>query len=197
MNMKKGSIAELYMRVLKEVGALSAEPEFMDLENTPMRVERMLRDELLSSYRPGALKELKRKFTMFPAPTGKKSAMVVEQGIAFSSMCGHHMLPFSGVAHVGYVPRQKVAGLSKIPRAVDFFSNKLQIQERLVVEIADFLVEMLDPVAVIVYMEARHSCMEVRGVRKSNVLTKTSAIRPVKMDASIKNEFYSVIGVRS
>jgi GTP cyclohydrolase IA len=188
-------LENLYEEVLEHIGALSKEPDYMDLSNTPARVVRMLEGELLASYKEGAGEELIRSFTTFPSPGGKNAALVTEVNIPFFSLCSHHMLPFFGVAHVGYVPNKKIAGLSKIPRVVDFYSRKLQIQERLVGEVADFIVEMLDPLAVLVYMEARHFCMEMRGVRKAGVLTRTSALRPVDMAADIKSEFYSVIAI--
>ena len=152
----------------------------------------MLATELLGSYRPGALDELKERFTTFPA--AGSSEMVTLGPIPFVSNCAHHVLPFLGEAFVGYIPGARLVGLSKIPRAVDFFSRKLQMQERLTTEIADFLEEELRPKGVIVLLKARHLCMEARGVRTPGVMTRTSALRGIAMtDDSVRVEFYRLL----
>lgn len=172
--------------------ATSSEEEFLDLKNTPRRVSKMYLNELLAAYQPGALESLLTKLTTFPCPGGRQE-MVVLSPIPFISLCAHHVLPFVGEAHVGYIPSDRIIGLSKIPRIVDFFSAKLQVQERLTSEIADFITDYLDPLGVVVYLEARHLCMEARGVRKPGVMTRTSALRGIATKNSVKTEFYRLI----
>ena len=166
----------------------------MDVQNTPARVARMLHDELLAAYRPGALDDLVRRFTTFPAAGKQPHPMVTEGPIPFISMCAHHVLPFAGEAFVGYVPGDRLVGLSKIPRVVKFFSRKLQMQERLTEEVADFLTEHLQPKGVIVLMKARHFCMEARGVETPGVITRTSALRGIAFeDPAVREEFYRLL----
>lgn len=122
------------------------------------------------------------------------SQMVVVKDIEFYSTCEHHMLPFFGRVHVAYIPNGKVVGLSKIPRMVDIFARRLQIQEKLTEQIADALMEAIQPVGVGVVASARHMCMEMRGVEKKLSSTTTSALRGVFMkDAKTREEFYSII----
>jgi GTP cyclohydrolase I len=120
--------------------------------------------------------------------------MVIVKDIEFYSMCEHHMLPFFGKAHVAYVPKGKVIGLSKIPRLVDVFSRRLQVQERLTTDIADAIVEAIQPQGVAVIMEAQHLCMMMRGVEKQSSETVTSAMRGVfKEQMQTRNEFLSLV----
>ncbi|HIB61114.1 MAG TPA: GTP cyclohydrolase I FolE, partial [Candidatus Marinimicrobia bacterium] len=104
------------------------------------------------------------------------SEMVVVRDIEFFSMCEHHMIPFFGRCHVGYLPNKKIIGLSKIPRIVDAFSQRLQVQERLTSQIAETLMDILDPIGVGVVMEGRHLCMQMRGVEKQNSFATTSSM---------------------
>ena len=123
------------------------------------------------------------------------SEMVVVRDIEFFSMCEHHMVPFFGRAHVGYLPSGKVIGLSKIPRIVDMFSRRLQLQERLTSQVANTLQDVLDPVGVAVVMEGRHLCMQMRGVQKQNSYTSTSAmLGQFRKSAETRAEFLSIIG---
>ena len=123
------------------------------------------------------------------------SEMVVVRDIEFFSMCEHHMIPFFGKAHVGYLPNGKVIGLSKIPRIIDMFSRRLQLQERLTSQIAEMLQEVLDPVGVAVVMEGRHLCMQMRGVEKQNSYASTSAmLGQFRKSAETRAEFLSIIG---
>ncbi len=120
--------------------------------------------------------------------------MVIVRDIEFYSMCEHHLLPFFGVAHVGYIPDKKLLGLSKLPRIVDVFSRRLQLQERLTQQIADTLYEILEPKGLGVVMEARHMCMQMRGVEKSQSLTTTSAVLgEFHEDAETRTEFLKMI----
>ena len=122
------------------------------------------------------------------------SEMVVVRDIEFFSMCEHHMIPFFGRAHVGYLPNQRVIGLSKIPRIVDMFARRLQLQERLTSQIANTLEEVLDPVGVAVVMEGRHLCMQMRGVEKQNSFASTSAmLGQFRKSAETRSEFLSII----
>lgn len=102
--------------------------------------------------------------------------MVIVRDIEFYSMCEHHLLPFFGVAHIGYIPNEKLLGLSKLPRIVDVFARRLQLQERMTQQIADTLFDILEPKGLGVVMEARHMCMQMRGVEKSQSLTTTSSV---------------------
>ena len=120
--------------------------------------------------------------------------MVIVKDIEFFSMCEHHLLPFFGKAHVAYVPNGKVIGLSKVPRVVDVFARRLQVQERLTTEIADAIAEAIDPQGVAVILEAQHLCMMMRGVEKQHSATVTSAMRGVfKTQLQTRNEFLSLV----
>ena len=122
------------------------------------------------------------------------SEMVVVRNIEFFSMCEHHMVPFFGRAHVGYLPNGQVIGLSKIPRIVDMFSKRLQLQERLTSQVASTLEKVLNPIGVAVVMEGRHLCMQMRGVQKQNSYTSTSAmLGQFRKSAETRSEFLSII----
>jgi GTP cyclohydrolase I len=123
--------------------------------------------------------------------------MVVVKDIDLYSMCEHHMLPFFGKAHIAYIPNGRIVGLSKIPRVVDVFSRRLQVQERLTIEIRDCLQETLQPLGVAVVIEARHLCMQMRGVEKQNSSTTTSAFSGEFMNnEKTRKEFISLISAR-
>lgn len=162
----------------------------LDVARTPARMARMMMTELLRGYRAEEREKLDASFTTFKAVGG---GMITESPIPFTSLCGHHGLPFMGEAHVGYIPTKRIVGLSKIPRVIDFFASKFQVQERLTEEVTDYLQEHLRPSGLIVVLEARHLCMEVRGVRKPGVTTRTAALRGIAMRASVKDEFYRLI----
>ena len=120
--------------------------------------------------------------------------MVVVRNIEFYSMCEHHILPFFGRVHVAYIPDKKVVGLSKIPRMVEIFARRLQIQEQLTEQIADAIHQAINPKGVAVIIDARHMCMEMRGVEKNNSSTVTSSYRGIFLkDKSIKNEFLNFV----
>ncbi len=126
------------------------------------------------------------------------SEMVIVRDVEFFSMCEHHMLPFMGKAHVGYIPNGKVIGLSKIPRIIDMFARRLQVQERLTHQIAYTLQEVLDPIGVAVILEGRHMCMQMRGVEKQNSFATTSAmLGEFHDDVETRSEFLSIIGFRN
>ena len=125
------------------------------------------------------------------------SEMVVVRDIEFFSMCEHHMIPFFGRCHVGYLPNRRIIGLSKIPRIVDAFSQRLQVQERLTSQIAETLMDILTPIGVGVVMEGRHLCMQMRGVQKQNSFATTSSmVGQFRDSAETRNEFLSIIKLK-
>ena len=119
--------------------------------------------------------------------------MVIVRDIEFFSLCEHHMLPFFGKAHVAYIPRKYITGLSKIPRVVDIFARRLQIQERLTMQIKECIQETLNPLGVMVVIEAQHMCMQMRGVEKQNSLTTTSDFTGFFQQAKTREEFMNLI----
>ena len=124
--------------------------------------------------------------------------MVIVRDIEFFSLCEHHLLPFFGKAHVGYIPNGKVIGLSKIPRIIDMYSRRLQVQERLTNQVANAIKEILDPYGVAVVMEGKHMCMQMRGVEKQNSFASTSAMRGrFRESVETRSEFLSIINKRA
>lgn len=171
--------------ILTELGE---DPQREGLLNTPKRVAKAYA-ELTAGYRldPDAL----INDAIF---TVHYDEMVVVRDIHFYSLCEHHMLPFYGHAHVAYIPNGKVIGLSKIPRIVEMFARRLQVQERMTVEIADFLDQHLSPSGVAVVAEGVHMCSVMRGVRKENASMVTSAMRGIfKTDSKTRSEFMGLI----
>lgn len=135
--------------------------------------------------------------TTFPNE-GDYDELVVVSDIGFASLCEHHLLPFVGVAHVGYLPRDRIVGLSKLPRLVEHRARRLQVQERLTAEIADWLVSALRPRGVGVVIEATHMCMTLRGVRQPGAVTTTSALRGrLREDPRTRHEFFELVGRRA
>src|SRR5688572_26177875 len=162
------------------------------LVRTPLRVERALKF-LTSGYTADIDSILND--ALF---TVDYSEMVIVKDIDFYSLCEHHMLPFFGKCHVAYVPRRHVIGLSKIPRVVDVFARRLQIQERLTNQIAETILEKIDPLGVAVVCEATHLCMSMRGVEKQNSFAMTSAMLGVfRENARTRMEFLELIKHRS
>ena len=158
------------------------------LQDTPSRVRKAY--EFMCSGYSKDPKEIIQK-ALF---TSTNDEMVVVKDIEFYSFCEHHMLPIIGKAHVAYIPNGKVVGLSKIPRVVDVFARRLQIQEQMTEQICDALNEHLKPKAVAVIVDARHMCMEMRGVQKICSTTITSSLRGLfKSDKKTKDEFLSIV----
>jgi GTP cyclohydrolase I len=125
------------------------------------------------------------------------SEMIVVRDIEFFSVCEHHLIPFFGRCNVGYIPNKKIIGLSKIPRIVDMFSQRLQVQERLTNQIAETIEEILDPVGVGIVMEGRHLCMQMRGVEKQNSFATTSAmLGQFRESVETRSEFLSIIRMK-
>jgi GTP cyclohydrolase I len=163
------------------------DPDREGLLDTPERVLRAY-SELLAGY------DRQAGFQLKTFADGVCDEMVVVKGIEFTSFCEHHWLPFSGVAHVGYLPDTRIVGLSKIPRLVDVFAKRLQVQERMTQQVVDALQEYLAPKGCGCVVVASHSCMSCRGVRKQNATMTTSALRGAfKADASTRAEFLSIV----
>jgi len=153
--------------ILTEIGE---DPDREGLRRTPERIHRMYH-ELTAGYHVDPERLINGAIFRVDY-----SEMVVVKGIEFYSLCEHHLLPFFGTAAVGYLPRERVIGLSKIPRIVEMYARRLQVQERLTQEIADFLMERVDPLGVGVVIEAQHLCTAMRGVRKGGATMVTSAV---------------------
>jgi len=162
-----GAFEDAVRRILAEVGE---DPDREGLVRTPSRVNRMYR-ELTRGYKV----DPDRLINGAVFDVGY-SEMVVVRGIEFYSLCEHHLLPFFGTANVGYLPRGKVLGLSKIPRVVEMFARRLQVQERMTAQIAEFLGDRLDPHGVGVVVEAQHLCLAMRGVEKHGATMVTSSV---------------------
>jgi GTP cyclohydrolase I len=122
--------------------------------------------------------------------------MVIVKDIEVYSMCEHHMIPFFGKAHIAYIPNGSICGLSKIPRVVDAYSRRLQVQERLTMEIRDCIQEVLQPLGVAVVMECHHLCMQMRGVQKQNSITTTSAFTGAFENNTTRQEFITLLGTK-
>jgi GTP cyclohydrolase IA len=162
---------------------LGADVDTETLEETPRRVAEAYAE--LLTPRPF-------RATTFPNDEGYDE-LIVARSIPFHSLCMHHLLPFQGVAHVGYLPGERIIGLSKLGRVVEFFSRDLQIQERLTTQVADWLQRELEPKGVGVVLEAEHMCMSLRGVQKLGAMTLTSALRGlVRDDVRTRQEFLAL-----
>ncbi len=168
--------------------ALGEDPSRPGLQRTPERVEKSLR-WLTQGYHQtleGVIGQ-----AVFEEP---HESMIMVRDIELYSMCEHHMLPFFGRAHVAYIPNGKIIGLSKLPRIVDMFARRLQLQERLTDQVADAIMEVLDPRGVGVVIEAAHLCMMMRGVEKQNSRTVTSAVRGIfRDDLKTREEFLRLV----
>jgi GTP cyclohydrolase I len=170
------------------LAALGEDPSREGLRDTPKRLDKALRF-LTSGY--GADPDAVLNNALF---TVDYTEMVIVKDIDFYSLCEHHLLPFFGRCHVAYIPRDKVVGLSKIPRLVEIFSRRLQVQERLTNQIAETIREKIDPLGVGVVMEATHLCMSMRGVEKQNSFAITSAmLGSFRTDARTRSEFLTLI----
>ena len=180
---------DLIRQLLADLGE---DPAREGLVNTPKRVEQALKF-LTSGYQADVDKVINN--ALF---TVDYSEMVIVKDIDFYSLCEHHLLPFFGKCHIAYVPSTKVIGLSKIPRIVDIFSRRLQVQERLTNQIADIIREKVSPRGVAVVMEGTHLCMSMRGVQKQNSFAVTSAMHGIFRDkARTRMEFLELIRLRS
>ena len=179
-------IQTLIKELLKELGE---DPEREGLRETPERVEKSLK-YLTKGYKEDPKEILGKTFEV-----KGYDEMIVVKDIDFFSLCEHHLLPFFGKVHIGYIPKDKVVGISKIARLVEVFARRLQIQERLTTEIAQTLMEHINPLGVGVVCEAVHLCMMMRGVEKQNSVIQTSAMLGVfRKRAETRQEFLTLIG---
>jgi GTP cyclohydrolase I len=158
-----------------------------NLINTDRRVARMYLD-IFSGLDEGT----RPKLTTFPNEEHYTS-MVMEKEIPFYSMCAHHFVPFYGHGHIAYIPNDKIVGLSKLPRLLEFFARRPQVQERLTEQVAAVLEEELKPQGVMVVIEARHLCVEMRGIKKPGAVTVTSAIRGIFLQKAVREEFLDLM----
>lgn len=179
---------ELAVHVKEILRLLGENPEREGLLKTPERVAKSLQF-LTQGYAQNGTEIIHK--AIFEE---EYQQMVLVRDIELYSMCEHHMLPFIGKAHVAYIPNGKITGLSKIARIVDTYARRLQVQERLTVQIRDCIQESLNPIGVAVVIEANHTCMQIRGVEKSNAITTTSAFSGIFLsDARTRNEFLNLI----
>ena len=179
-------IAENIHAILEQLGE---DPSRQGLLKTPERVAKAY-SYITQGYEQDARKILRS--AMFDEDY---SEMVLVKDIELYSLCEHHMLPFFGKAHIAYIPNGKIVGLSKLPRIVDVFARRLQVQERLTIEIRDAIQETLNPQGVAVVIEAQHLCMQMRGVSKQNSVTTTSAFSGAFLeDIKTRKEFIALIG---
>jgi GTP cyclohydrolase I len=184
---KVREIAEHMGRIIEILGLDRTDP---NLAGTPERVA-MMYLELFHGLTEGA----EPKVTFFPNDE-RYTGMVMEKDIPFYSLCSHHFVPFYGHAHIAYVPNDKIVGLSKMPRILEFYARRPQLQERLTEQVATFLAEKLDPQGVMVVIEARHLCVEMRGVKKPGAMTVTSAIRGIFFNKPVREEFLDLLNRR-
>jgi len=173
-----------YEKILSDIGE---DPQREGLLKTPERVAKSMQF-LTHGYDIDPAEIMKA--AMF---SEDYSQMVIVKDIEVYSLCEHHMLPFFGKAHIAYIPNGKIVGLSKLPRVVDAFARRLQVQERLTNEIRDCIQETLNPLGVAVVIEASHMCMQMRGVEKQNSVTTTSAFTGLFLEESTRQEFIKLV----
>ena len=178
------SVAKHMSGIMEELNLDLADPNYAE---TPERVAKMYL-EMFHGLREGA----EPKVTTFPNDEGYHH-MVIEKEIPFYSMCAHHFVPFYGHAHIAYIPQSTIVGLSKLPRILEFYAKRPQLQERLTEQVAEFLWSKLAPQGVMVVIEARHLCVEMRGVKKAGALTTTSALRGCFADRLVREEFLALL----
>jgi GTP cyclohydrolase I len=175
---------EAVAALLRALGRDPADPHLLD---TPRRVA----DAYAELLTPPPF-----DLTTFPNDEGYNE-LVMATGIPVQSLCEHHLLPFTGIAHIGYLPGERILGLSKLARVLDLFARDLQVQERLTQQVADWLQDNLDPRGVGVVIEAEHLCMSLRGVRARGARTTTSALHGLlREDARSRQEFFALTGMR-
>jgi GTP cyclohydrolase IA len=181
------SLADKYKVILSDIGE---NPEREGLLKTPERVAK-------------AMQYLTHGYDLNPAEILRSAMfredykqMVLVKDIEVYSMCEHHLLPFFGKAHVAYIPNGHIVGLSKVPRVVDAFARRLQVQERLTTEIRDCIQDTLQPLGVAVVIECQHLCMQMRGIQKQNSVTTTSAFTGEFLNETTRSEFINLIGAK-
>ncbi|MFW5603867.1 MAG: GTP cyclohydrolase I FolE [Bacteroidales bacterium] len=186
--MQPSTIEELQGHYREILRLLGEDPQREGLLKTPLRVAKAMQD-LTSGYATDPIAILNS--AKFQEPYDQ---MVIVKDINFHSLCEHHMLPFYGKAHVAYIPNGYITGLSKIARVVDAFSHRLQVQERMTLQIKDCIQDALKPLGVMVVVEARHMCMQMRGVEQESSKTVTSAFCGAFDREKTRMEFLSLIG---
>ena len=185
---EKDTTAEIAVHVKEILRLLGEDTEREGLLKTPERVAKSLQFLTKGYFQNG--EEIVRSAIL----DEEYQQMVIVKDIELYSMCEHHMLPFIGKAHIAYIPNGKITGLSKIARVVETFARRLQVQERLTVEIRDCIQNALQPLGVAVVIEAAHTCMQIRGIQKSNAITTTSAFSGAFLtSARTRNEFLNLI----
>ena len=178
---------EMKLNFSKIINLVGEDTKREGLEKTPMRAAKAMKF-LTEGYEKDPKQILQS--AMF---SENYNEMVIVKDIELYSLCEHHMLPFFGKAHIAYIPNGKIVGLSKIPRVVDVFSRRLQVQERLTEQVLDCINDTLQPIGVGVVIEASHMCMMMRGVQKQNSTTTTSGFRGVFKETDTRNEFLNLI----
>ena len=181
---KLATIAHHVRGILTALGLDLKDP---NLAETDLRVAKMY-IEMFGGLAEGA----EPKVTTFPNEEGYNH-MVMEQQIPFYSMCAHHLVPFYGHAHIAYIPRERILGLSKFARILEFYAKRPQLQERLTEQVVTYLEEKLQPLGAMVVIEARHLCVEMRGVKKPGALTVTSALRGIFHQRQAREEFLDLL----
>lgn len=181
-------VARLATHVQAMLRLLQVDLDDPNMADTGRRVA-CLYLEMFRGLREGAEPDV----TTFPNHEGY-AAMVVERDIPFYSMCAHHLVPFYGHAHIAYIPGQRLVGLSKLPRILEFYAKRPQLQERLTEQVANYLWTHLEPRGAMVVVEARHLCVEMRGVKKPAALTVTSALRGCFLEPDVRDEFLAYLG---
>jgi len=181
---KLATIAHHVRGILTALGLDLKDP---NLAETDLRVAKMY-IEMFGGLAEGA----EPKVTTFPNEEGY-SHMVMEKQIPFYSMCAHHLVPFYGHAHIAYIPRERILGLSKFARILEFYAKRPQLQERLTEQVVTYLEEKLQPLGAMVVIEARHLCVEMRGVKKPGALTVTSALRGIFHQKQVREEFLDLL----
>ena len=184
---QESGVEELAAHYHQILTLLGEDPEREGLLKTPMRVAKAMQ-VLTRGYQMDAHKVLTD--ALFKEDY---SQMVIVKDIDFFSLCEHHMLPFYGKAHVAYIPNGYITGLSKIARVVDIYAHRLQVQERMTQQIKDCIQETLKPLGVMVVVEARHMCMQMRGIEKQNAITTTSDFSGAFNQAKTRQEFMNLI----
>lgn len=183
-----GKVEEIRGHIRSIIEILGLDPlADPNLQDTDQRVAKMYL-EMFSGLSEGA----EPNITCFPNDE-RYSSMVMEKAIPFYSMCAHHFVPFYGHAHMAYIPNERIIGLSKMPRIVEFYAKRPQLQERMTEQIAGYLEQRLRPQGTMVVLEARHLCVEMRGVKKPGATTVTSAIRGIFLSKAVREEFLDLL----
>ena len=173
--------------MLEELGLDLSDANLRDTDRRVAKLYAEMFHGLLEGSRP--------EVTTFPNDEGYR-AMVIEKEIPFYSLCAHHLVPFYGHAHMAYIPKGRILGLSKFSRILEFYAKRPQLQERLTEQVVGFLEQELEPQGAMVVIEARHLCVEMRGVKKTGVVTVTSAIRGAFYRKEVREEFLDLVGRR-